>query len=375
MTVESATYINTLNATYPAGTDAKSEGDDHLRLIKSVLKATFPNVAGAVAPTHTELNYVDGVTSAIQTQLDSITAATPKNLLDNGQMKTWRRSTSASGADNAYIAADRWKALSDGVTIEMSRVTGEAGYAMRLRTTTSNKKYAVMQVLENLDAARLQGKTVTLSARLKGSGSNLDDVRMAILAWAGTADTVTDPVDAWAASGTNPTWATSWTAENTPADLSITTDWATYSVTAALDTASITNVAVVIFNNSTTPTTSDYLYIDRVQLEVGTAATPVEDRPASVDLARCQRFYRRWQTWRATGYAGDAAEEQYHSIVLDPPMRDTPTCTDQEGTHTNISGTVTLSGVNAGMAVVTGSAAAGGRTYIIINTATLSADL
>lgn len=71
MPIESATHINDLNASYPAGTDQKSTLDDHLRLVKSAVKTTFPNVSGAVTPTHTELNYVDGVTSAIQTQLDA----------------------------------------------------------------------------------------------------------------------------------------------------------------------------------------------------------------------------------------------------------------------------------------------------------------
>lgn len=73
MTVETATYISDLNASYPAATDGKVEGDDHMRLLKTTIKATFPNVTGAVTPTHTELNYVDGVTSAIQTQLDTAT--------------------------------------------------------------------------------------------------------------------------------------------------------------------------------------------------------------------------------------------------------------------------------------------------------------
>ena len=36
------------------------------------MKATFPNVSGAVTATHTELNYVDGVTSNIQTQLNEM---------------------------------------------------------------------------------------------------------------------------------------------------------------------------------------------------------------------------------------------------------------------------------------------------------------
>ena len=64
-------YIDDLVATNPAAGDNVSEGDDHIRGIKNVLKTTFPNVTGAVNPTDTELNYVDGVTSAIQTQMDT----------------------------------------------------------------------------------------------------------------------------------------------------------------------------------------------------------------------------------------------------------------------------------------------------------------
>lgn len=72
MTVETSfNYPSDLNASYPAAGDNIPEGDDHIRGIKTVLKTTFPNVSGAITPTHTELNYVDGVTSAIQTQLDA----------------------------------------------------------------------------------------------------------------------------------------------------------------------------------------------------------------------------------------------------------------------------------------------------------------
>ena len=47
MALESASYLNDLVTSNPVGsTDSKSEGDDHLRLLKSVLKATFPNLAG-----------------------------------------------------------------------------------------------------------------------------------------------------------------------------------------------------------------------------------------------------------------------------------------------------------------------------------------
>lgn len=77
MGLEVASYISELVATNPTTSDGVSQGDDHIRLLKTALQTQFPNLgAAAVTPTATELNYVDGVTSAIQTQLDSkITAA------------------------------------------------------------------------------------------------------------------------------------------------------------------------------------------------------------------------------------------------------------------------------------------------------------
>ena len=70
MAVDTAAHIGTLDATLPLGSEAASELDNNFRHIKGVLKTDFPNITGAVTATHTELNYVDGVTSAIQTQID-----------------------------------------------------------------------------------------------------------------------------------------------------------------------------------------------------------------------------------------------------------------------------------------------------------------
>ena len=41
MTVETATRLQDLDDTYPAAGDYVKEGDDHLRLLKTVLKETF----------------------------------------------------------------------------------------------------------------------------------------------------------------------------------------------------------------------------------------------------------------------------------------------------------------------------------------------
>jgi len=82
--LETATYINELVTTNPVGaTDPKSQGDDHLRLIKSTLKNTFPNLTGAVTLTHTQIN-----NAAVKTELNDFT---------NRQRITGSASTPASG--------------------------------------------------------------------------------------------------------------------------------------------------------------------------------------------------------------------------------------------------------------------------------------
>lgn len=77
MTIETSTYISELNTAYPEAGSSFSEGDDHIRKLKANIKATFPNfTAIACTPSSVELNYVTGVTSAIQTQFTAQTAAT-----------------------------------------------------------------------------------------------------------------------------------------------------------------------------------------------------------------------------------------------------------------------------------------------------------
>jgi hypothetical protein len=63
MTVEAATSLHTLNVALPDTNDEGAEGDDHLRLIKSVLKATFPKLGGAFHRTSVKsAGFTPGVT-------------------------------------------------------------------------------------------------------------------------------------------------------------------------------------------------------------------------------------------------------------------------------------------------------------------------
>ena len=65
MGVETATYISQLSATNPLGSDPISEGDQQIRLLKSVLQAQFSGLSGTTAVTSSgsELNILDGVTA------------------------------------------------------------------------------------------------------------------------------------------------------------------------------------------------------------------------------------------------------------------------------------------------------------------------
>ncbi len=78
MTVESTNTIDGLVPTSPDENDVYTEGDNHIRLLKDVLKNIFQDVsggfAGPILATEVELNYLQGLTSNIQTQLDNLQA-------------------------------------------------------------------------------------------------------------------------------------------------------------------------------------------------------------------------------------------------------------------------------------------------------------
>jgi hypothetical protein len=56
LAIESATYLSDLNVSNPPGSDPVGQADDHIRLLKSVLKSTFPNLTGPVTSTQAQLN-------------------------------------------------------------------------------------------------------------------------------------------------------------------------------------------------------------------------------------------------------------------------------------------------------------------------------
>ena len=68
MGLETGSTISSFITSNPTSSDPVNQGDDHLRLIKSVLKAQFPGAAGngfatAITATEAELNALHGLTN------------------------------------------------------------------------------------------------------------------------------------------------------------------------------------------------------------------------------------------------------------------------------------------------------------------------
>ena len=235
-----------------------------------------------------------------------------KNYLINGGFAVAQRGTSftstgSANNDDAYTL-DRWYILSDGndvidVTQNTTTVPTNGEFAIALDVETVNKKFGIATIIENKDVIGLVGNTVTFSFKAKVSATTkLDNVKAAIVAWSGTADTVTsDIISAWGAEGTNPTLIANATYENTPANLNLTTSYATYSITAPVDTASTQNLILFIWSDVTDTTAGDFLYIAESKLELGSTATAFEYAGGTFqgELAACQRYYYR---------AGDGTE-------------------------------------------------------------------
>jgi hypothetical protein len=297
-----------------------------------------------------------------------------KNYLINGGFAIAQRGTSFTASNNnddAYTL-DRWYILSDtndviDVTQETSTVPTNGQFAIALDVETVNKKFGIATIIENKDCVGLIGNTVTFSFKAKVSATTkLDNVKAAIVAWSGTADTVTsDIVSAWNVEGTNPTLIANATYENSPANLSLTTSYATYSVSAAVDTASTTNLILFIWSDVTDTTLGDFLYIAESKLELGSTATTFQYAGGTIEgeLGACQRYYIRYANqdntfpYIAVGI-GASTTVSKTMIVFPVEMRIRPTVIDysnlfvSDTVTSHTGGTVTIANANRNSASI-----------------------
>jgi hypothetical protein len=168
-------YIDDLNSSNPAAGDNVSEGDDHIRGIKNVLKTTFPNIDGAVTPTDTEINYVGGVTSAIQTQIDSKTT----NATHTGDVTGATALTIAAGAvDIAMLSATGTAGSStylrgDNAWSTVDALPSQTGHAGKYLTTdASSASWATLDTDANTTTKGLYEHAHTIAANYSITSGN-----------------------------------------------------------------------------------------------------------------------------------------------------------------------------------------------------------
>jgi hypothetical protein len=154
MGLESATYINGLVETNPTSSDNANQGDNHLRLIKAAVKATFPNITGPVTATQATLNtaylplaggtatgaitapgFVGNASTATALQ----TARTINGVSFNGTANvTFGTDSVAEGATNLYFTNARARAaISAAGDIAYNPTTGVISFTATAAPVTS----------------------------------------------------------------------------------------------------------------------------------------------------------------------------------------------------------------------------------------------
>ena len=122
MTVETATYIGQLSPTYPTGSDAKSEGDSHLRLLKSVLQAQFTSLGNApVTATAAQINALASASGLL-----SVGTSTTSNSIGTGS-KTFTTQTGLGFAAGQAIRIQDNASLSNYMLGTISSYTTATG--------------------------------------------------------------------------------------------------------------------------------------------------------------------------------------------------------------------------------------------------------
>jgi hypothetical protein len=229
-------------------------------------------------------NWVDiAQSTADLTNYANLTTNQPtfRNVFINGGFAINQRTGSTSqtitaGAALAYTV-DRWYAYCTGANITGARVAGTAPsqYYYRLTGAASNTAVGFGQRIEAANCFHLAGQNVTL-------GINLASTSLTSITWtayyANTTDTfgtLASPTRTQIATGT----------------FAVTSTLGRKTATFTVPSAATTGIEIVFTGGALLG--SQTLTFDDAQLELGSIATPFEQRPISTELALCQRYYEK----------------------------------------------------------------------------------
>jgi hypothetical protein len=167
----STVYIDDLNPLNPVVGDPKSQGDDHIRFIKKVLKNTFPNIDGPVTATQTELNKTDGVT-VTSAEINMLAGIGTTAVATQLAAKQATITGAATTIDTEDLTASRALVSDASGKVGVSSVTStELGTLSGIGSTAISTQLAAKQVTITGAATTIDTENLTASRALVSDGS------------------------------------------------------------------------------------------------------------------------------------------------------------------------------------------------------------
>lgn len=176
MALENATTINQLNPLYPVATDGLAQADDHMRLIKSTIQNTFPNITGAITATQAEINKMDGVTAttAELNKLDGFTGT----VTDLNYAKDLR-ATGVTSTEFDYLDGvssniqTQLNSKQPTITGAATTIDGANLTANRALVSNSSGKVAVSSTITSTELGYLNGVSSNIQTQLNAKQATI----------------------------------------------------------------------------------------------------------------------------------------------------------------------------------------------------------
>lgn len=293
MSLETYTgFTNALVPTNPAGTDPKSQGDDHLRGIKKTIVDTLGSLDGPFSEKGTAAFAISGPSGS---------AFGFRNKIINGGCQVAQRAAANLANDtHVYGAADRFTGFASATTVTggtMVRGTAagatKSGYCvgMYLVSTTGTSVLKIQQRIESLNSYYLNGKTVTVSGQIYQNTGSTVSVQVQLFK-PNTSDT-------WPVNGSGVTQVGGNVTVSCASGA-----WVPFSGQFIIGSTDASGgLAISISTGAISAVTSKEFYVGDLQLEAG-GLTPFESRPAGLELDESRRYYRVYSTVQSTGDLG-----------------------------------------------------------------------
>jgi len=235
-------------------------------------------------------------------------------------------------ADDTYCA-DRWYMLTQTDVAQFQQSTGDTNSVcsgLIKQTQAVAQRMGIAQLVESVTSLGLRGKAVRFQTRIKCSASQA--IRVAILEWTGTADSITsDFVSDWTSTdytaGASKFFSnTSWTVLGNATVTPSAATWTDLAVVANVST-SANNIAVVIWTGATA---AQNVTLAWTQAGLYAATTPMLWNPRTVAEERslCLNYYEAGTYSEETSSDGTLPMLQIFNFQA--PKRAAPTVAYQD---------------------------------------------